>query len=121
MKNYNDLKIYQLAYTLALDVHKMSMTLPKYELWEQGGQVRRSSKSIKDDIVEGFGRRKYKNDFIRFLIFAQASCDESTSQLTMINEIHFTDKPISSLIDEYNKLGRMINKFIQYVELHWKT
>ena len=73
MKNYRDLEIYQLAYKLAIEIHEMSMQLPKYELYEQGSQIRRSSKSIKDNIAEGFGRRRYKVEFIRFLIFAHSS------------------------------------------------
>lgn len=40
MKSNRDLEIYQMAYKLALEVHKMSLTLPKYELYEQGSQVR---------------------------------------------------------------------------------
>lgn len=67
MKSYRDLEIFQLAYRLAIDVHKMTMTLPKYELYEQGSQVSRSTKSIKDNIVEGYGRKRYKQDFIRFV------------------------------------------------------
>jgi four helix bundle protein len=121
MKSYKDLEIYQMAYKLALEVHKMSLTLPKYELYEQGSQVRRSSKTIKDSIVEGFGRRRYKNDFVKFLIYSQSSCDETISQLNMISEIHFQDNPISNLIDEYDILGKKINKFIQYVEDNWRT
>lgn len=89
MKSYKDLDIYKLAYQYALEIHQMSMQLPKYELYEQGSQIRRSSKSIKDDIAEGYGRRRYKAEFIRFLIFAHSSCDETISQLQMINDIHF--------------------------------
>ncbi|MFC2080405.1 four helix bundle protein [Bacteroidota bacterium] len=57
MKSYKDLEIYQLAFDLAIRVHFASLKLPKYELYEQGSQVRRSSKGIKDTIAEGFGRR----------------------------------------------------------------
>ena len=121
MNSYKDLDIYKLAYRLALDVHRMTMTLPKHELYEQGSQVRRSSKSIKDNIAEGFGRRRYKDEFIRFLIFAHASCDEAISQLTMINEIYFENSGLSGLLEEYELLGGKINKFIQYVEESWKT
>lgn len=121
MNSYKDLDIYKLAYRLAIDVHKMTMTLPKYELYEQGSQVRRSSKSIKDNIAEGFGRRRYKDEFIRFLIFAHSSCDEAISQLTMINEIHFENKNLIGLLDEYEILGAKMNKFIQYVEENWKS
>ncbi len=97
------------------------MTLPKYEMFEQGSQVRRSSKSIKDNIAEGFGRRRYKDEFVRFLIFAHASCDEAISQLTMINEIYFENNGLTGLLEEYELLGGKINKFIQYVEENWKT
>ncbi|MDP2335433.1 MAG: four helix bundle protein [Bacteroidota bacterium] len=121
MNSYKDLDIYKLAYRLALEVHRMTLTLPKYELYEQGSQVRRSSKSIKDNIAEGFGRRRYKDEFVRFLIFAHSSCDEAISQLTMINELHFDNKNLISLLDEYELLGAKINKFIQYVEENWKT
>ncbi len=66
MKNYRDLEIYQTAYSLAIKVHKMTLTLPQYEMYEQGSQVRRSSKSIKDNIVEGYGRRRYKMNLFDF-------------------------------------------------------
>jgi four helix bundle protein len=105
MNSYKELDIYKLAYRLAIDVHKMTMTLPKYELYEQGSQVRRSSKSIKDNIAEGFGRRRYKDEFVRFLVFAHSSCDEAISQLTMINEIYFENKGLNCLLEEYEVLG----------------
>jgi len=120
MKSYNDLEVYQLAYELAIRVHKLTMTLPKYEMFEQGSQIRRSSKSIKDNIAEGYGRKKYKNDFIRFLIYSHASCDETISQLNMINDIHFEDNSLKGIIEEYNVLGAKLNRFINYVENNWK-
>lgn len=122
MKSYKDLEIYQIAYKLALEVHTKSLTLPKYyELYEQGSQVRRSSKSVKDTIVEGYGRRRYKDDFIKFLTYSQGSCDETISHLSMISDIHFPENPLSDLMNEYDILGRKINKFIQYVEDNWNS
>jgi len=121
MKSYKDLEIYQIAYKLAIEVHKMSLTLPKYELYEQGSQVRRSSKSVKDTIVEGYGRRRYKDDFIKFLTYSQGSCDETISHLNMISDIHFPENPLTELMNEYDILGRKINKFIQYVEGNWNS
>lgn len=119
MKSYRELEIYQLSSSLAVKVHRMTLTLPKYELYEQGSQVRRSIKSIKDNIVEGYGRNRYKNEFVKFLIYAHSSCDEALSQLTMIDEIHFESKGLMELISEYEILGRKLNKFIDYVENHW--
>lgn len=59
-KTYRDLEIYSLSYDLALRIHSLSLKLPQYELYEEGSQIRRSSKSIVSCIVEGYGRKKYK-------------------------------------------------------------
>lgn len=120
MKSYKDLDIYNLAFDYALEVHKMSLLLPKFELYEMGSQIRRSSKSIKDNIIEGYGRRKYKQDFVKFLIYAHASLLECLSQLQMIQNI-YTDVPVSDLIEKYDLLGGKIYSFITYVENNWKT
>jgi len=55
----------------------MSLELPKFEMYEEGSQIRRSSKSVKSNLVEGYGRRIYKNEYIRFITFALASNDET--------------------------------------------
>ena len=120
MKNYKGLEIYKISFNLSIQVHKQSLTLPKFELYEQGSQVRRSSKSIKDTIAEGYGRRRYKADFVKFLIYAQASCDECLNQLETLYVIYKDEKWIA-LYDEYDSLGKRINKFIQYVEKNWQT
>ena len=86
MSSYKDLEIYKLAYDIAIRVHKASLKMPAFELYEQGSQIRRSTKGVKDTIVEGYGRRRYKAEFIRYLIYAQASCDEATNQSTSIIE-----------------------------------
>ncbi len=60
MKSYSDLEIFSLSYNLAIGVHRLSLRIPKYELFEEGSQIRRSAKGITSAIVEGFGRRRYK-------------------------------------------------------------
>ncbi len=118
MRSYKDLEIYQLALTLCLEVHEMSLKLPAYELYEQGSQIRRSSKSIKDNIAEGYGRRRYKHDFIKYLVYAQGSLLECISQLDTIERIHKV-KEIPLLKENYEILGAKIYSFMRYVELHW--
>lgn len=120
MKSYRDLDIDKTAYQLALEVHQMSLKLSKYELYEQGSQIRRLSKGIKDNIVEGFGRRRYEQDFIKFLVYSQSSCDETIDHLKMISDIHYPKDPLTQLMDEYIVLGKRINKLIQYVENNWE-
>ncbi len=121
MKNYKDLEIYSLSYELALKVHKLTMSLPKFEIYEEGSQIRRSSKSITTNIVKGYGRKKYKADFIKFLIYSHSSCDETILHLNFIKETHKNlAMDIDELMSSYNKLGSKINSFIQYVEREWR-
>ncbi|MGB8376398.1 MAG: four helix bundle protein [Salegentibacter sp.] len=119
MKSYKDLDIYTLAFKYAIEVHKISMKLPKFELYEQGSQVRRSSKSIKDNIVEGYGRRTYKQDFLKFLTYSHASLLECLSQLEMIKELYEIPE-IDPLIAKYDSLGAKIFSFRNYVDTKWK-
>lgn len=121
MSSYKDLDIYKIAFELALKVHDASLKLPKFELYEQGSQIRRSSKRIKDTIAEGYGRRRYKAEFIRLLIFAHAGCDETNSQLDMLAILYPDIKEFVELKEPYENLGGKINKFIQYVENNWRT
>ncbi len=59
--SYKKLEIWQIAREVEIDVHKMSISkLPKFEMFEEGNQIRRSNKSVKSNIVEGYGRRRYK-------------------------------------------------------------
>ena len=81
MKSYRDLEIYKESEKLAIEVHKMTMTLPKFELFEEGSQIRRSSKAVTSAIVEGYGRKRYKSDFIKFLVYSQFECDETIVHL----------------------------------------
>ncbi len=63
--SYKKLEVWSLARELTIDIHEMTLQLPKFEMYEVGSQIRRSSKSTRSNIVEGYGRRFYKADFIR--------------------------------------------------------
>jgi four helix bundle protein len=122
MKSYKDLEIYKLSYDLAVEVHKFSLRLPQYEMYEEGSQVRKSSKSITSCIAEGYGRKKYKAEFIKFLVYAHASCDETILHLNFLRDTHNDNVvKIKPLIDSYEELGAKINRFLNYVEKEWNS
>jgi len=121
MSSYKDLEIFQLAFDLSIKIHNSSLKLPKFELYEQGSQIRRSSKSVKDTIVEGFGRRKYKAEYIKYLTYAIASCDETMNHILTIKTLYPEIEDFTDFEDQYDKLGRKINNYIQFVEANWNT
>lgn len=116
--SYKKLDIWNLAKELVIDIHNMSLKeLPKYEMYEVGSQIRRSSKSVKSAIVEGYGRRVYKQDYLRFLTIAISSNDETIDHLETLYETKsLTDEELfNNLHHRLNLLGKKINKFIQAV------
>ena len=122
MSSYQDLDIYKISLVLFYEIHSASLLLPKYELYELGSQIRRSSDSVNSNIVEGYGRNRYKADFIRFLVFSHSSCLETKEHLIKINHLYKGLIPdIERYITDYDNLGAKIFNFIKYVENNWKT
>jgi len=116
--SYKDLEVWQLARELVIEIHQMTLErLPKHEMYEVGSQIRRSSKSVKSSIVEGYGRRRYKQDFIRFLHFALASNLETIDHLeTLFETGSLSDQELyTNLHDRLDTLGRKLHTFIQSV------
>ncbi|MCP4458631.1 MAG: four helix bundle protein [Cytophagales bacterium] len=121
-KSYKDLDIYKISFDLFIRSHRVSMKFPKHELFELGSQIRRSSDSVNSNIVEGYGRRKYQKDFIKFLTYSHSSNDETVNHFKKIKVLYPQfDEEVSSLIDEYDLLGGKIHNFIDYVIRNWKT
>jgi four helix bundle protein len=122
--SYKKLEIWQMARDLVIDIHKMTLEeLPKFEMFEEGGQIRRSSKSVKSNIVEGYGRRKYKLEFLHFLSYAIASNDETIDHLeTLFETSSLSDmKLFENLHNRLEILGKKINLFLQGVEREHNT
>ena len=122
--SYKKLTIWQEARQIVLDIHKMTLNkLPPFELYEEGSQIRRSIKSVKSNIVEGYGRRRYKQEFIRFLTYSLASCDETTDHLETLYETESLKDEVlyQDLHKRLQTLGKKINLFIQSVEKKHKT
>ena len=116
-KSIKDLDIFVLAKNLAVAVHRMTLDeLPKHEMYETGSQIRRCAKSIVSNIVEGFGRRIYKNEFIKFLTYAVASCDETKVHIEILYETgSLSEGTFREMLMGYDELCAKLFKFREAV------
>lgn len=116
--SYRNLQIWQLDRLLVIDVHNMSLNLPVFEKFEVGSQIRRSVKSVKSNIVEGYGRRRYKQEYIRFMVFALSSNDETIDHLETLYETKSlkNEELYQDLHKRTKQLGIKINNFLQSIE-----
>jgi len=117
--SYKNLEIWQLSREIVNDIHQMTLErLPKFEMYEMGSQIRRSSKSVRSAIVEGYGRREYKQDFLKFLHYALSSNDETIDHLETLFETGSLKEEsfYTATHDKLVVLGKKLNNFIQAVE-----
>jgi four helix bundle protein len=118
---YKKLRIWEQARELVIEIHRMTLSaLPKFEMYEEGSQIRRSMKSVKSNIVEGFGRRRHKAEYVRFLDFSYASTLETIDHLETLHETESLrdDDLFASLHERLTQLSKSIYLFTRSVEAH---
>lgn len=110
IKSFEDLRVFQRAYAVSLEVHRTSLTLPKVEQFALADQMRRASKSICANIAEGFGRQRASSaEFRRFLNIAVGSCDEMQVWLRYVSDLGYVDEATAAKWrGEYIELAKML-------------
>ena len=121
---YQRLEVWRLARDLSVDIHRMTLEqLPRFELHEVGSQVRRSAKSIRANIVEGYGKRRYKLEFLRHLTYALGSAQETLEHLDTLHETgSLTSQEIhAELTSRTRLLIAKLTTFMRGVELYHRS
>jgi four helix bundle protein len=117
--SYRKLEVWQMERQLSIDIHKMTLAeLPKHELYETGSQIRRSIKSVRSNIVEGYGRKKYQPEYFKHLIYALGSNDETIDHLETLWETESLRKEelFQDLLKRLQLLGKKLNLLVQAIE-----
>ena len=118
IKSYKDLTVYQLSYRLAMDIFWMSKKIPREELFSLTDQIRRSTRSITANVVEGWSKRYYENTFKRHLLDSMGSCDETKLWLNFALDCKYiTKEDHSNLTGQYEELGKMLYRLWE----NWET
>ena len=117
IKGFKDLEVYQKAYNNSLEMHKISLTFPKFEQTELGSQIRRATKSVALNIAEGFGKNSSIEEFKRFLRMSRGSCDEVRAQLDYCKDLgYITEQNYSYYEQEYIEIGKMLTGLINSLQ-----
>ena len=109
-KSFEDLEVFQRAYRLSLEIHRVSLKLPLVEQRALGDQIRRASKSIPVNIAEGFGKQSDSvAEFRRFLRIAMGSADEMRVWARYCLDLgHIDEATWQRWRDEYHAIAKMI-------------
>jgi four helix bundle protein len=117
MQGYRDLKIYQSAYKLAMEIFKESKSFPREERYSLTDQIRRSSRSVATNIAEGFRKRQYPNMFISKMADADSETAETQVWLDFACDCGYLSKVRrEELMNGYESVGRMLGSVIRSPE-----
>lgn len=109
MEGYKDLKVYQLAYRLAMEIFEITKSFPKEEIYSLTDQIRRSSRSVCTNIGEGYRKRTYPKHFSSKMTDADGECTETQIWLNFSHDCKYITKEIRDRLHKgYEEVGKMI-------------
>ena len=116
MKDFRDLKVWDRAHRMTLQVYRVTKGFPREELYGLTSQIRRCSASIAANIAEGCGRRG-NGEFHRFLQIASGSASELDYQLLLARDLGFLeDGTYQEVYKGLAELRRMLTALILRVD-----
>ncbi len=108
--SFEDLEVFQKAYKISLEIHKFSLTLPQIEQYAIADQIRRASKSVGANIVEGFAKQvQSRAEFRRYIFNAMGSSDEMRMWTRYCLDLSYINEETwKRWNDEYRILSKML-------------
>ena len=103
-----DLEVYKRLFQLVLEVHELTMTFPKFELYELGSQLRRSSNSAPANLSEGFGN-KHTNIYLEGISRSQGEIRETIHHLRVANaKRYLSNEKLNIFGSQYEECSKML-------------
>ena len=105
---FEDLNVYKKLFELAFKVQSLTMTFPKFEMYELGSQLRRSSNSSPANLAEGFDN-KHINIYLECISRAQGEIRETRHHLHMAYKKEYLGKQaMDDFLDQYEECSKML-------------
>ena len=111
------LRVYQMAFQLAMEIFELSRTFPREERYSLTDQIRRSSRSVAANIAEGYRKRQYEKMFVSKMADADGEATETQIWLDFAHGCGYlrADNHLK-LRGRYEELGRMLGTMIAHPE-----
>jgi four helix bundle protein len=112
-ETYRDLKVWQSAVALAVDVYRLTKGFAREEIYGLSSQMRRSAVSIASNIAEGKGRFSQR-ELLQFLFRARGSLLELQTQIPIGFDLGYLDESgHKTTIALASETGRLLNGLIK--------
>jgi four helix bundle protein len=116
-RGFKDLRVFQLAYQLAMRIFHESKVFPREERYALTDQIRRSSRSVTTNIAEGYRKRQYLNAFVSKLADADAECAETLVWVDYARDCCYWPAELAAEIAAgCEEVGKMLGAMIAHPE-----
>jgi len=103
-----DLEVYRKLFDLTIEIHNLTLSFPKFELFELGSQLRRSSNSAPANLAEGFNN-KHTNIYLEGISRAQGEIRETIHHLKIVfKKKYINQEKLNYFLKEYDVCGRVL-------------
>jgi four helix bundle protein len=114
---FRDLKVYQLAYRLAMEIFEVSKLFPAEEKYSLTDQIRRASRSVASNIAEGYRKKQYPRMFSNKMADADGEATETQVWLDFARDCRYlSSQRQEELTSGYEEIGRMLGGMILHPE-----
>ena len=111
IKFHKELRVYQLAFSSAMEIYRLSKNLPIEERYSLTDQIRRSSRSVCANITEAWRKRQYPKYFEFKLSDSEGEAAETQNWLDFAYACEYIDQEIyEDLFQKYDNIIGMIVK-----------
>ena len=115
MQDFKRLEVWRLGHALALNIHRLSSTIPRHDNSGLISQLRRAATSIPANISEGAAKDSRK-EFGRFPKIAIASASELENHLLFCRDAGLTPRAeVESRLAENTQIRRMLYSLLKCV------
>lgn len=117
IKSFTDLKVWQEAHILALQIYRITDTFPKQEMFGLVSQLRRAAVSITSNIAEGFSRISPKEK-LHFYSITHGSLTEVENQLLLSKDLGYLEPDLFEKTHaQLSYVHKILNAFIRSTKL----
>ena len=114
---FRDLKVYQLAFNLAMQIFHESKKFPAEEKYSLTDQIRRASRSVPGNIAEGYRKKRYPKMFVSKMVDADGEATETQFWLDIAQASgYLSEVRLLELRRGYEEVGRMLGTMISHPE-----
>lgn len=112
LKNYKELRVWQKAYQLCVEVYRITRNFPKEERYGLTSQIRKAAVSVPSNIAEGYGR-KTTREYVQALYVAYGSNCELETQVLLSGDLGYIEADdLEKLQKNLGDIERMLKGLI---------